>query len=74
MLNRLFLLPTRLLRSALLRKQYEVNVFGLVDVTSACLPYLRAQNEGTVIMMGSRSAWTAETIVNFKFLHGPTFR
>ncbi|KAJ7078071.1 hypothetical protein C8R44DRAFT_910609 [Mycena epipterygia] len=48
--------------SALLRRQYEVNVFGLVDVTSACLPYLRAQNEGTVVMMGSRSAWTAETI------------
>ncbi|KAJ7037942.1 hypothetical protein C8F04DRAFT_385801 [Mycena alexandri] len=48
--------------SALVRKQYEVNVFGLLDVTSACLPYMRAQNEGTVVMMGSRSAWTAETI------------
>ncbi|KAJ7485607.1 hypothetical protein FB451DRAFT_1337707 [Mycena latifolia] len=38
--------------SALLRKQYEVNVFGLMDVTSACLPYLRAQNEGTIVMIG----------------------
>ncbi|KAJ7742683.1 hypothetical protein DFH07DRAFT_836082 [Mycena maculata] len=48
--------------SALLRKQYEVNVFGLLDVTSACLPYLRAQNGGTIVVVGSRSAWTAETI------------
>ncbi|KAJ7691780.1 hypothetical protein B0H17DRAFT_1062642 [Mycena rosella] len=48
--------------SALLRKQYEVNVFGVMDVTAACLPYLRAQNEGTIILIGSRSAWTAETI------------
>ncbi|KAJ7869132.1 hypothetical protein B0H14DRAFT_3440834 [Mycena olivaceomarginata] len=51
--------------SALLRKQYEVNVFGLLDVTSACLPYLRAQSEtepATVVVMGSRSAWACETI------------
>ncbi|KAK7039599.1 putative oxidoreductase YusZ [Favolaschia claudopus] len=48
--------------SDLLRKQYEVNVFGLVDVTNACLPYLRAQNEGTIVVIGSRSAWTCETI------------
>ncbi|KAJ7204668.1 hypothetical protein GGX14DRAFT_459282 [Mycena pura] len=48
--------------SALLRKQYDVNVFGLVDVTAACLPYLREQNEGTIVVIGSRSAWTAETV------------
>ncbi|KAJ6473633.1 hypothetical protein C8R47DRAFT_1179345 [Mycena vitilis] len=50
--------------SALLRKQYETNVFGLLDVTSACLPYMRAQNEGTIVVIGSRSAWTCETVVN----------
>ncbi|KAJ7162603.1 hypothetical protein C8R43DRAFT_990900 [Mycena crocata] len=48
--------------STLLRKQYEVNVFGLLDVTTACLPIFRSQNEGTIIVLGSRSAWTAETI------------
>ncbi|KAJ6473639.1 hypothetical protein C8R47DRAFT_717143 [Mycena vitilis] len=48
--------------SALLRKQYETNVFGLLDVTSACLPYMRAQNEGTIVVIGSRSAWTCETV------------
>ncbi|KAJ7240489.1 hypothetical protein C8J57DRAFT_99384 [Mycena rebaudengoi] len=44
--------------SDLLRKQYEVNVFGLVDVTVACLPYLRAQHEGTIVVIGSRSVWS----------------
>ncbi|KAJ7640810.1 hypothetical protein DFH06DRAFT_1334529 [Mycena polygramma] len=48
--------------SALLRKQYETNVFGLLDVTAACLPYMRAQNEGTIVVIGSRSAWTCETV------------
>ncbi|KAF8190434.1 hypothetical protein K438DRAFT_2018754 [Mycena galopus ATCC 62051] len=48
--------------SALLRKQYEVNVFGLLDVTNACLPYLRAQNKATIVIMGSRSAWTCENM------------
>ncbi|KAJ6612680.1 hypothetical protein B0H10DRAFT_2051474 [Mycena sp. CBHHK59/15] len=48
--------------SALLRKQYDVNVFGVIDVTAACLPYLRSQHEGTVVVMGSRSAWKAENI------------
>ncbi|KAF8146998.1 hypothetical protein K438DRAFT_1922140 [Mycena galopus ATCC 62051] len=43
--------------SALLRKQYEVNVFGLLDVTNACLPYLRAQNKATIVIMGSRRAY-----------------
>ncbi|KAJ7634679.1 hypothetical protein FB45DRAFT_471841 [Roridomyces roridus] len=48
--------------SAILRKQYEVNVFGLLDVTLACLPYMRAQKDGTVVVIGSRSAWTGEVI------------
>ncbi|KAJ7266870.1 hypothetical protein B0H12DRAFT_1098518 [Mycena haematopus] len=48
--------------SALLRRQYEVNVFGLLDVTNACLPHLRAQNDATIVVIGSRSAWTCETI------------
>ncbi|KAJ7485556.1 hypothetical protein FB451DRAFT_1337677 [Mycena latifolia] len=58
--------------SALLRKQYEVNVFGLMDVTSACLPYLRAQNEATIVVIGSRSAWATDLIVNLEFLPGAT--
>ncbi|KAJ6606389.1 hypothetical protein DFH09DRAFT_1241948 [Mycena vulgaris] len=46
--------------SAYLRKQYDLNVFGVMDVTAAALPYLRAQREGTVVIIGSRSAWIPE--------------
>jgi len=37
--------------------QYKVNVFGVVNVTNAFLPYMRTRKEGTIIMMGSRSGW-----------------
>ncbi|KAF8204356.1 hypothetical protein K438DRAFT_1964702 [Mycena galopus ATCC 62051] len=32
----------------------------VMDVTTAALPYLRAQREGTIVIIGSRSAWTPE--------------
>jgi short-subunit dehydrogenase len=37
-----------------------VNVFGLVDVTTAFLPYLREQRSGTVVLLGSRTSWASE--------------
>ncbi|EKM58137.1 uncharacterized protein PHACADRAFT_139799 [Phanerochaete carnosa HHB-10118-sp] len=43
-----------------LRKQYDVNFFGQVDVTNAFLPYMRGCRSGTVILMGSRSSWFPE--------------
>ncbi|GJE85476.1 NAD P-binding protein [Phanerochaete sordida] len=43
-----------------LRKQYDVNVFGLLDVTNAFLPYLREQRSGTIVLMGSRTSWLPE--------------
>ncbi|KAF8204346.1 hypothetical protein K438DRAFT_557320 [Mycena galopus ATCC 62051] len=46
--------------SAFLRKQFDVCVFGVMDVTTAALPYLRAQKEGTIVIIGSRSAWAPE--------------
>ncbi|KAJ7722293.1 hypothetical protein DFH07DRAFT_289091 [Mycena maculata] len=46
--------------SAFLRKQFDVCLFGVMDVTAAALPYLRAQKSGTVVIIGSRSAWVAE--------------
>ncbi|KAJ7491212.1 hypothetical protein FB451DRAFT_1336938 [Mycena latifolia] len=46
--------------SAHLRKQFDLCVFGVMDVTNAALPYLRAQKEGTVVIIGSRSAWVPE--------------
>ncbi|KAJ6488462.1 hypothetical protein C8R47DRAFT_479675 [Mycena vitilis] len=46
--------------TAFLRKQFEVCLFGVMDVTTAALPYLRAQRDGTIIIIGSRSAWAPE--------------
>ncbi|KAI0716853.1 NAD-P-binding protein [Earliella scabrosa] len=46
--------------SNLLRKQFDVNFFGLVDVTNAALPHMRARRSGTVVLMDSRSSWAPE--------------
>ncbi|KAJ7100672.1 hypothetical protein B0H15DRAFT_458313 [Mycena belliarum] len=46
--------------SDLLRRQFDVNFFGVMDVISAALPHLRAQRSGTVVIVGSRSAWKPE--------------
>ncbi|KAI0090486.1 hypothetical protein BDY19DRAFT_992673 [Irpex rosettiformis] len=42
------------------RRQYNVNVFGALDVTNAVLPYMRAQRSGTVVLVGSRTSWFPE--------------
>ncbi|TFK18997.1 NAD(P)-binding protein [Coprinopsis marcescibilis] len=42
--------------SARFRQQFESNVFGVIDMAVATLPYLR-QSRGTLINVGSRSAW-----------------
>ena len=55
-------------RSDQLRKQYDVNVFGLLDVTTAFLPYMRAQRAGTVVLMGSRTSWWPENPVSHGLL------
>ncbi|KAJ7750390.1 hypothetical protein DFH07DRAFT_961353 [Mycena maculata] len=46
--------------SDMLRKQFDVNFFGVMDVAQATLPYLRAQKAGTMVIVGSRSAWKTE--------------
>ncbi|KIJ63523.1 hypothetical protein HYDPIDRAFT_29324 [Hydnomerulius pinastri MD-312] len=43
------------------RRQFETNVFGLIDVTVAVVPYMRERREGVVVNMGSRTSWMAET-------------
>ncbi|KAJ7444571.1 hypothetical protein B0H11DRAFT_1825279 [Mycena galericulata] len=46
--------------SDLLRKQMAVNLYGVMDVAAASLPFLRAQKAGTMVIVGSRSAWKTE--------------
>ncbi|KAF6741949.1 hypothetical protein DFP72DRAFT_861277 [Ephemerocybe angulata] len=45
--------------SKMARKQFEVNVFGLLDMTSATLPHIRAR-KGYLVNIGSRSGWHTE--------------
>lgn len=47
----------------MMREQFETNVFAVVDVTNAVLPHMRAQKEGTIVVIGSRSVWRADTAV-----------
>ncbi|KAJ7883418.1 hypothetical protein B0H14DRAFT_3432874 [Mycena olivaceomarginata] len=52
--------------SDLLRKQFAVNFFGVMDVCAASLPFLRAQRSGTIVVVGSRSAWKPEIPVRLQ--------
>ncbi|KAJ7086830.1 hypothetical protein B0H15DRAFT_950343 [Mycena belliarum] len=46
--------------SAEMRRQYETNFFGTLDVSTAVLPYMRAERCGTIVMFGSRTSWRPE--------------
>ncbi|KAF9269758.1 NAD-P-binding protein [Marasmius fiardii PR-910] len=48
--------------SDLFRRQFDTNVFGVMDVTNAVLPHMRERKEGTVVVVGSRSVWRADTL------------
>jgi NAD(P)-dependent dehydrogenase (short-subunit alcohol dehydrogenase family) len=46
--------PVTGITAAQLRATYEVNVFGVVTVTSACVPLLRRSANGRIVNMSSR--------------------
>ncbi|KAG2095146.1 uncharacterized protein F5147DRAFT_747773 [Suillus discolor] len=48
----------------ILTRQFRPNVCGVLDVTNAALPYMRERKSGTVVIIGSRSAWKPEIKVS----------
>ncbi|KZV71058.1 NAD(P)-binding protein [Peniophora sp. CONT] len=42
------------------RNVLNANLYGVVNCTNAILPHMRARKEGTIIIIGSRSAYRAE--------------
>ncbi|KAH7912899.1 hypothetical protein BJ138DRAFT_1134454 [Hygrophoropsis aurantiaca] len=48
-----------------LTEQFQTNVFGVLNVTNAVVPYMRKAGSGTVVVFGSRSAWKPEIVVRF---------
>jgi len=42
-------------------EQYKTNVFGVINVTNAFLPHMRHKEEGTVVIVGSRSGWKTQS-------------
>ncbi|OBZ71536.1 putative oxidoreductase YusZ [Grifola frondosa] len=42
------------------RKQFQPNFYGMLDITTAALPHMRMRRSGTVVIIGSRSSWSAE--------------
>ena len=55
---------TSFVRTDLLRTQFEPNLFGLMEVTMAGLPYLRERKGSTLVFIGSRSAWKTDNLVS----------
>ncbi|KAF8521413.1 NAD-P-binding protein [Hysterangium stoloniferum] len=39
---------------------YNTNVFGVINVTNAFLPYMRQRGSGTIVFIGSRSGWRTQ--------------
>lgn len=50
-------------------EHFNINFFGVINLTNAVLPHMRQRRSGTVAMMGSRSAFRNEFIVSLLDLH-----
>ncbi|KAG2152432.1 hypothetical protein BD769DRAFT_38932 [Suillus cothurnatus] len=53
--------------ASLMLRQFQTNFFGVVNVCNAVLPYMRKKRSGTVVIIGSRSAWRPERVRGLGF-------
>jgi short-subunit dehydrogenase len=53
-----------------MKLEFDVNFFGVINVTTAFLPYMRARRSGTVVIIGSRSGWRTLPVISI-FPHSP---
>lgn len=54
----------RTFRSEAMQQLFTVNFFGVINMTNAVLPHMREKRSGTVVMIGSRSAFRNEVYVS----------
>lgn len=59
-------------RCEAMRQHFNIHFFGVINLTNAVLPYMRARRAGTVIMVGSRTAFPDEFYVSLVTLHEVT--
>ncbi|KAJ4487889.1 NAD-P-binding protein [Lentinula aciculospora] len=48
-----------------MRRQFETNLFGPVEIIKSILPHMRPRKSGTIVVLGSRSVWIGETPVHY---------
>ncbi|KAG1815602.1 uncharacterized protein BJ212DRAFT_1481373 [Suillus subaureus] len=53
--------------ASLMLRQFQTNFFGVVNICNAVLPYMRKKRNGTVVVIGSRSAWKPERVRGLGF-------
>jgi NADP-dependent 3-hydroxy acid dehydrogenase YdfG len=63
--------PFELATREQVRKQFDINVFGLMDVTRAILPHFRANRAGTIINISSQGGRV--TFPNISLYHATKF-
>lgn len=54
-------------------EHFNINFFGVINLTNAVLPHMRERRSGTILIMGSRSAFRNEFLVSVHALYITTF-
>lgn len=52
-------------------EHFNINFFGVINLTNAVLPYMRQRRAGTIAMIGSRSVFRNEFLVSLHDVSHP---